>query len=473
MSRLMIFMPPGSAKSTVASVRFAAWYMGRHPDRNVIAASHASSMAEIISGSVRDVVGGERFRPVFGFGLSKTMTAKDEWGTEKAKDRKGIYYAVGVDKSVTGRRADLIIIDDPVRGRQDADSETVTRTTRRWYVSDLRSRRKPNAAIVLIQTRWSETDLAGSILPEGWNGESGDVKCRDGDTWHVVCLPAIAEENDILGRAPGEPLWPEYFGPHHFEAERAAYEGEQDTRGWSALYQQRPMPDEGDYFRREWFRYHARHPKSTGTVATPPRDELRIYGASDYAASEQGDYTVHGIFGVDADDNIYIMDWYRERVTPMVWAERFCEMVRQWKPSAWVEEKGPIARSVAPFLDKRIRETKAYVFRDGVASVGSKTERVKGGGAQSIRGRMQMGKIYFPERAPWLSDLERELLTFPAAKHDDAVDTLSLVGRYLSRMTGGRQAKPKETPKYGIGHVTMDRLWADHKRNTRRIGALI
>ncbi len=466
--RLMVFWPPGSSKTSYASIRFPAWYIGRNPKHNIIGASHSSTLAEDISGAVRSLVGGERFRPVFGFGLSKTSSARDEWANELASGRQGIYYAVGVDKSVTGRRASGAIIDDPVKGRQDADSEAVKRTTRRWYVSDLRSRLKPDAWLVIIQTRWAEDDLAGGILPEDWNGESGDIVSRDGETWRVVCLPAIAEENDTLGRKPGEPLWPEYFGEEHFQKLRAIYEADGDLRGWSALYQQRPMPEEGDYFRREWFRFHSPKPSGKTVLKTPDRKEMRIYGASDYAASQQGDYTVHGIFGVDEDDNIYVLDWYRERATPMEWVERFCDMALKWKPAAWIEEKGPIAVSVAPFLDKRIRERKAYVFRDGLASVRDKQSR-----AQSVRGRMQMGKVYFPERAAWMDRLEREILTFPAAKNDDQVDVMSLIGRYLGRMGHGTRRVKAEKPKYGIQHVTMDRLWTDHGRNKRRIGVLI
>ena len=228
--------------------------------------------------------------------------------------------------AIAGRRADGVVIDDPVRSREDADSETIRNKTWEWFLSDLRTRLKPDAFIVLISTRWHEDDLAGRVLPEKYNGESGMVTARDGEVWEVINFPALATDDDVLGRKQGEALWPEWMDTDALEQERIS----QGERNWSALYQQRPTPESGDYFKREWIRYYEERPKN-----------MTFYGASDYAVTaDGGDYTVHGVIGVDEDDNIYLVDWWRERVTSEVWINVFIELNKKWKVAKWAEGAG-------------------------------------------------------------------------------------------------------------------------------------
>ena len=247
--RLMFFLPPGSAKSTYGSVLFPPWYMGNNPANSIIAASHAKELAERFGRRVRNIVGSPAFNDIFGFGLSADSGAAGRWETA----RGGEYYAVGVDASVTGRRADLGIIDDPVKGRAEADSPTVRKHTFDWYKADFWPRLKPGAGILYIGTRWHDDDLAGRLLEEAKNG---------GEQWEVVSIPAIAVagQEDPLGRVPGQRLWPEWFTDEMFEIAR------RDTRNWSALYQQTPMPESGDFFKSDWIRWYDR---------PPPREELR------------------------------------------------------------------------------------------------------------------------------------------------------------------------------------------------------
>ena len=144
----------------------------------------------------------------------------------------------------------------PIRGREEADSQRIRDKCWEWYLSDARTRLKPGGAIVLTMTRWHEDDLAGRILPEGYSGESGTITARDGEEWEVVCFPAEAETHDLLGRKPGEFLWPEWFRPHELEQTKITA----GPRAWSALYQQRPSPETGLYFKREWIRYYDNPP---------------------------------------------------------------------------------------------------------------------------------------------------------------------------------------------------------------------
>jgi predicted phage terminase large subunit-like protein len=312
----------------------------------------------------------------------------------------GEYYAAGVGGSIPGRRADLAIIDDPIRSREDAESSKVRDGQWDWYQFDLLPRLKPGAAVVLITTRWFFDDLAGRILE------------AEGAGWDVVSLPMEAGANDVLGRRPGEMLWPEWF-----TADMVAG-AKRDTRVWSALYQQEPAPETGDYFRAEWLRV---------IDVLPARDALHVYGASDYAVtSKGGDWTVHVVVGVGSDDRMYVLDLWRGQSDSSEWIEAWCDLVKKWRPREWAEEGGQINAAVGPFLERRARERQAYTFRRQFPSRHDKSVR-----AQSIRGRMATLGLYLPKSAAWRVDLEAELLRFPAGRHDDQVDSLSLVGQLL------------------------------------------
>jgi predicted phage terminase large subunit-like protein len=420
--RLMLFLPPGSAKSTYASVLFPPWFMGNHPSLPVIAASHSKELAERFGRRVRNQVGSPLFKEIFGFGLSGDSGAAGRWETA----RGGEYFAVGVDASVTGRRAALGIIDDPVKGRQEADSATVRQHVWDWYKSDFWTRLIPDAALIYIGTRWHDDDLAGRLLEEAKTG---------GEQWEVVKLSAEAKENDPLGRAPGERLWAEWFSEEQIRIAK------RDARNWSALWQQEPMPESGDYFKAEWIKWYDN---------PPPRAQLRTYGASDYATkAEGGDFTVHLVVGIDPLSDIYLLDLWREHAASDVWVDVLLDMMFRWKTITWAEEMGQIKNSVGPFITKRQLERKIFGVRRQFASSFDKPTR-----AQAIRGRMAMGKVHFPRGAPWAIDLVQELLRFPAGTHDDQIDGLSLIGAMLDEMVPGSKPVPIPQPLDGATVVT-------------------
>lgn len=431
--RLMLFEPPGHAKSTYASWLFPAYYLGLYPAHNVIAASHTGDFAASWGRKVRNLF----MMPEWPFAaqLAADSQAAGHWSTTEG----GEYFAVGTGGAVTGRRADLAVIDDPLKGREDADSETVRNKLWEWYRADLHTRLKPGAAIILIQTRWHEDDLAGRILPEDYDGRSGTFEGRDGEIWEVVSLPALAEANDALGRTINEALWPEWFSADMLLGERAM----QGERNWSALYQQRPSPEEGDYFRRDWLRWYEE----------PPRIEtLRLYGASDYAITANGgDYTAHGIAGVDPQDNLYILDWWRAQVDSAQAVDSWADMAGRWKVVQWAEDKAQIEKSLGPFLSKRQKELGIYCHREPYPLIGDKAMR-----AQAIRGRISQGKVYFPAKAPWVNDLVSEMLVFPNGRNDDQVDVLSLLGRMLTTMRPNTNW-PEGRPRVIRGHEKQRR----------------
>ena len=258
----MIFAPPGSAKSSYGSVVFPAYIMGQQKQARVIMASYASDIALKQSRRTRQIVRSALYQPIFDAGLIKGNESVEAWALSNGSE----YMAGGITAGMTGNRATHLVIDDPVQGREQADSPTIRRKTREAYEDDLSTRLMPGAKTLIIQTRWHEDDLSGGLLPKGWDGESGLMRGRDGQDWMVLCLPAIADRtDDPLGRKLGEPLWPEWFSGEHFKKYQA------NNRTWSALFQQKPTPEDGDYFRRDMFRYYSTQPK-----------QLRVYGASDF-----------------------------------------------------------------------------------------------------------------------------------------------------------------------------------------------
>ena len=418
-ARLMLFEPPGHAKSTYASHLFPGWYLGRNPKRSVIAASHTAQLATRFGRRVRNLYGSLDW-PFPSVVLASDSQAADQWETTAG----GEYFAVGVGGAVTGRRADLAIIDDPIKGRKDADSITVRESLWDWYRADFHNRLKPGATIILIQTRWHEDDLAGRILPADYAGSTGWVVGQEGERWFVVNLPALAEANDALGRDAGDPLWPEWFSRDVLDVEKVV----QGPRNWAALYQQRPAPEEGNYFLKDWWRWYE---------TAPPIETLRVYGASDYAVTaDGGDFTVHGVGGVDADDNLFVLDWWRDQTASDVWVETLLDLMQTWRPLKWAEEKGQIEKSIGPFIDKRMRERKVYCHREQYASTADKAVR-----AQAFRARMAMGKVFWPRKASWVDDVYRVLMTFPSGTIDDDVDACSLFGRMLDPVQTFGQAE--------------------------------
>lgn len=249
--RLMMFMPPGSAKSTYAAVG-VSWALGRKKNQQIIYGSYGSGIAAKQSRKVRAIVKQPQWsalwqdRPM----LLDDQRAVDDWSLTNGSS----LMSAGLLAGITGNRADGVVIDDPVRNREEADSATIREKTYSEYIDTVLTRAKPHMWVILLQTRWHEDDLAGSILPAQYDGESGMIKCRDGQVWNVLCIPAEAErEDDPLGRKKGQFLWPEWFGPEHWSTWR---DNPRAARTWAALYQQRPAPFTGIHFNRDMFRFY-------------------------------------------------------------------------------------------------------------------------------------------------------------------------------------------------------------------------
>lgn len=390
--RLMIFMPPRHGKSMLASEFFPAWYLGRNPEHYVIASTYAQELADDFGRKVK----GQIEDPAYGAIFPGVRLAEDsksvkrfhlEGGTEIGTAQRGAYYAVGIGGPLTGRGAHLLLIDDPVKNREEADSEIVRKRIKEWFTSTAYTRLMPGARIVVIQTRWHEDDLSGWLLKE-----------HPHEGWEVLDLPALDGD---------KPLWPEQYDREALLRIKQAV----GPRDWSALYQQRPSPDEGTFFQRAWFKTWTDRPK-----------DLAIYGTSDYAVTDGGgDYTVHRLWGVDPAGGLYRLGGWRDRTSSDVWIERQIDLIKEHKPFAWFGEAGVIQKAIEPMLVRRMRERNAHCRLEWMPSIHDKPTRARG-----FQARAAMGQVWFEQGA----EID-EFLRFPAGANDDDVDCASLIGRAL------------------------------------------
>lgn len=438
--RLLITMPPGAAK-TAYLVRFASWFRGRYPSADMIAASHTQELADKSARRLRNICLGDDWREVWsGVEVSSDSAAVNRWTTTAGGDM----FACGVGGTIVGRRAMGFLGDDLSGGIADAIGSTVTRKfVWEWYQGDVLPRLKPGGWVAIAGTCFHAEDFIGQVRQMAENGV---------EDWRIINFPMVAEDDDILGRARGDILWPEYFTQDMVDIARR----NNDT--WMALYQQKPIVESGQYFKREWIQEYDKKP-----------DNLVVYGASDYAVTHGGgDYTVHVVAGVDENDRLYLLDFWRGQTDPNVWIDELVRLAEKWKPLEWFEEKGQIARGLGSTITKSLRERKCYVYRTQHAMPrGADGLNSKQVGAQGIRGRMSQGMVYFPRGAWWMADMLSEMMAFPTEKsgvHDDTVDALALLGRALSKMV--KPMKPKEPEQIRWQHnLTINELI---ERNRKR-----
>ena len=385
--RLMVLMPPGSAKSTYASLVFPPWFLHRHPRAQVIAASHTAGLAVGFGRGVRGLIQEHQAR--LGVSVDPGSRAAHRFGTAGG----GAYYGVGMRGPVTGRRADLIVVDDPVKGQLEADSPRVRDAVWDWYRSDLVTRLRPGGRVVLVMTRWHPDDLGGRLLEAG-------------EPWRVVRLPALAEPGDLLGRAPGEALWPDWEDAAALERKRLIL----GDRAFAALFQQSPVRSGGGLFQ-------------VGRI--PVSDEV-LAGTSvrawDLAATEGGgDWTV-GVRLVRGEAQgipvWQVLDVVRLQGGP----EAVVQAIRRTAEADGTgvavglpQDPGQAGRAQVGYLTARLAGWRVVSSPE----TGAKAVRAMPVASQANAGNVQV------LRAPWTRAFLDEMQAFPAGKCDDQVDALA------------------------------------------------
>lgn len=397
--RMMIFMPPGSAKSTYASVVFPSKYLGEQGGRKLILASYGDDLARKMGRRTRSIIKQRRYAGVWNCSLTAESSAAQEFALTNGSE----YMSCGILSGITGNRANGIIIDDPIKGREQANSETVRAKTWDAYEDDLKTRLIPGGWIVLIQTRWHEDDLAGRILPTDWNGESGRILCKDGNEWEVLCLQARCEvENDPLGRSRGEYLWPEWFDRKHWA------QFEQNARTWAALYQQRPTPLDGDLFKPEKLR----------VIDALPAGNIDWVRGWDLASTTDGDYTAGVKLGRLPDDSFVIANVVRLRVGPEARDAALVNTAaldgKKTKQSI-PQDPGQAGKTQVLYLTRALI---GYTVLSSPES-GNKVTR-----AEPVAAQINVGNVAML-RGDWNAAFVDELRAFPNGANDDQVDGLS------------------------------------------------
>lgn len=409
--RVIITMPPRHGKSEKASRRFPAWFMGRDPYRQVIFATYGADFAEDFGRKVREIIQMPAYRQAFPrVGLKHGSKAADRMETEAG----GMAVFIGVGGPATGRGADLLLIDDPFKNREEAESLVNRDKVWNWFTSTAYTRLMPGGRIVIILTRWHEDDIVGRIFNTDY------VPKEESDKWFRLDLPAIVEEGQEKERA----LWPERYPLDVLRSTRA-FIGERD---WNALYQQRPTPPEGVFYKQSMIYPYEREEYERVLKNS------RKYMAGDLALGEskKNDHSCVGAALVDEHDTIYISpDLYWERKKADHSVEKIIDMMLAHEPMDTWWEKGQIEKAVGPFLFKRMAERKAYCHVEAMPVAGNKGTR-----STAIRGRMSMAKVKFPKFAPWFPRAKEQMLKFTGSgddAEDDFCDFIALIGQGLSK----------------------------------------
>ena len=446
--KLMVAMPPRHGKSEMISKFTPGWFVTKYPDLRVIVASYEGDFAASWGRKARELVSSH---PELGVTVSQASRSNANWDLA---GRKGGMATAGAGGPVTGKGGSLLIVDDPVKNAEEAQSETMRERTWDWYRSTFMSRGQPGlpvsqlGAIILLQTRWHEDDLAGRLLKE------------ERDEWFLLSLPALAGPADPLGRLPGEALWPERYN----EQALAALRESAGPYWWAALYQQTPQIEGGGLFRADALRYHTysrtergafvRLQQPDGPPKVVPEAHLARFMVVDLAASLRttADFSVYAHFAVTPDKDLVLLDAFRARIEGAEHMQHLERLYNAWKPRFCGIERATYGLSLI--------QTAARTGRIPIRELKPDFDKVSR--AYAAGALAEAGKLYLPKDAPWLSDWVAELVGFPNATHDDCVD----VTAYAAFMVN-QQLMPPRRPK-GREPQTLEERILNRGRKRRR-----
>jgi predicted phage terminase large subunit-like protein len=390
--RLIINMPPRHTKSEFASYLLPAWYLGRYPDKKIIQCSNTAELAVGFGRKVRNLVSSEVYSKIFpNVSLRADSKAAGRWAT----NANGDYFAIGVGGTVTGKGADLLIIDDPHSEQEAAlasSDPAVFDKVFEWYTSGPRQRLQPGGSIVVVMTRWAKRDLTGKICQS--------IIDRDGDVWDIISLPAILPT--------GKPLWPEFWSLDELSKLR----DELPLPKWQAQYQQDPTSEEGAIVKREWWKvWEGERP--------PPCEFIIQSWDTAFTKNERSDYsacTTWGVFHKDEDENdthIILLDALKERLEFPELKQRALDMYNEWQPDACIVE----AKASGAPLVFELRKMGIPVQEFTPTRGNDKITRVN-----SVSDLFASGKVWAP-RKRWAEEVIEEMAAFPNSDHDDLVDS--------------------------------------------------
>lgn len=411
-NRLILQVPPRHGKSLLASQLLPAAYLLAHPDRYVGISSYSSELAEGFSRKARDF-----YRDGGGL-LNESSKAVNAWGTEHG----GGLWAAGVGGAITGRSGHLLIIDDPVKNREDAESARMMEKLNDWYTSTLYTRLEPQVgAIVVIQTRWSENDMIGQLIDNEFN-----VSEKGRENWTIVDLPALYEDEGDRPKLPehcpvipdwreeiGEALCPQRYDKDDLERIREAV----GSRDFASLYQQRPAPEGGNMFDPGWWQYY------DYDSVIPDFQRVMLSVDCTFTDAKKADYVVGTVIG-QAGSQFYVLDMVRAKLDVVGTMAMIARMYKRHQLSGTVIELAASGYAVYQMMQKKVP-----------GLIGFKPEKSKEARASGIVPLVEAGNVYLPASAPWLDNFISEFSLFPASKNDDMVDSLTMGINYCAQRT--------------------------------------
>lgn len=401
-ARIILEIPPRHGKSELATIKFPAWILGKHPEWPIIVSSYSADLAEDFGLKTRDTLNHEHYRAIFPTTLRADTQARGRWLTGDS----GGYTATGVGGAITGRGFKIGIIDDPFKNREEADSEVIREKVWNWYTSTFYTRQEGVSAIIVICTRWHMDDLVGRLLQQQEDAEKAGLK--EYDKWDVVRFPAIADQDEQY-RKQGDPLWPEKFNS-------SSLENIKNTIGvydWSSLYQQEPILAENAEFKKEWFRYFEE--------SDLKGKDLRYTTTVDLAISEKesADNTVIRTVAKESDKS----DWYLIEETaghldPLQTIDAIFYHQQKYRSEIFLETVA-YQKALKYFLEEEQRKRQVYFIVNELKRNTSTSKEMR------IRGLVPLFKAGVIHSRRSDVELERELLQFPKGKRDDRADALA------------------------------------------------
>jgi phage terminase large subunit-like protein len=456
---VMIFCPPGAAKSSYSSVLAPAWLLGRKPGTNVIATSYGDELAVKFGRRVRAIVRSPEFSKYMGCQITGDNQAVHEWSLTNGSD----YRAAGLGGTITGLRANFLIIDDPVKNREEADSELIREKRWQAYLDDVSTRLKPGGKIFIIMTRWSEADLCGMLLGEKWKGQSGLWRCTDGRLYNVINLPLLAEHaDDPMKRKPGELLWPQWFRQKDADRlQEAARKGGTQARTWSSLYQQRPAPNEGAILSRSYWQ--------AWTKKVPECNQVFLCYDTAFEEGEENDFssmTAWGTFdhvskkpgGLEYEhQHVILLGAWNERVSAVDLADAVKFHNGLFKPDLILVEKRASGIQLVQELKRMRLPVKAWL-PPGKPGAKGKIPR-----AHAVAHVLESGSVHYVPGKRTENVLD-QCAAFPFGKHDDLVDTVTCALSFFRR-SGMFQTPDDELDKAEIEEALLRKT---EERRTKR-----
>ena len=395
--RIIINMPPRHGKSELICKYFPVWYLGNNPDKKIILSMHSGDLANKYGGWTRDLF--ERFgEDLFGLKVSKSTKAKQGW---EIANHSGGLEAHGWKGSITGKGADVFILDDLIKNHEEALSPTYRQSMQYWFSTTAFSRLSPNGIMIVVMTRWHYDDIAG-YLQEKYP-----------DTWEVINFPAIAEADDILGRKKGDVLWPKRFGPEFIEEQK-----KMQGVFFNALYQQKPIITNSLIFNPKHWDYYKERPMS---LRNKLDYVIQVWDTA-FKENENNDYSVCLTIGID-HNYYYILDVFRDKINFNLLESKAVASYKYWKPDKLCIEDGGSGQSLIQVLP--------FHYGISVMKIKPMNKVVR---AHMVSSALENREILLPKDTIWAVDFINELARFPSGKHDDQVDVFTIALQILLKV---------------------------------------